>query len=67
MEGNKFKKYEGVCFKLILLGALLMAAGLGLSAVSPGLSIIGIYGGFILFVFTILLVLLYLVKDLKSE
>lgn len=67
LDENKFKKYENICYKLILLGALLMAAGLGLSAVGSGLSVIAIYGGFVIFVFTVLLVLLYLAKDLKSE
>ncbi len=67
LDENKFKKYEGFCFKAILLGALMFAAGLGISALSPGLSVIAIYGGFLVFVFTIILVLLYLAKDLKGE
>ena len=66
-DENSLKKYEGVCFKVIALGALMIAVGLGLSGMSPGLSVIAIYGGFLVFVFTVLLVLVYLVKDLKRD
>ena len=63
---SRFKTLENIFFILISLGALMVAAGLGFSAFSQGgLTTIAIYGGFLVMVFTIALVLLYVIKDFR--
>ena len=66
---NKSETTENYVIAIILIGALMLSAGIGLSTLSPnGIpAILSMLGSFITFTFTIILILLWLVKEFKGE
>jgi hypothetical protein len=66
---NKYEKVEGYCIMVLLAGALMLSAGIGLSALNPkGISaILAMLGSFISFIGTVGLIFTWLVQELFGE
>ena len=68
LKGNNFwERMENYCILSIIVGALLLSAGLGLSAViEKGISaVLALFGGFLTIAGTIVLVFSWVFKELK--
>jgi hypothetical protein len=66
---NKYERVEGYCIIVLLTGALMLSAGIGLSALNPkGISaILAMLGSFISFIGTVGLIFTWLVQELFGE
>ncbi len=66
---NKYEKVEGYCILVLLAGALMLSAGIGLTILSPkGISaVLAMLGSFISFIATISLIFTWLVQELFGE
>ena len=68
-SGNKFEKAEGYCIVLLLVGALMLSAGIGLTTIDPkGISaILAMLGSLIAFLSTVALIFTWLAQELFGE
>jgi hypothetical protein len=66
---NKYERFEGYCIMVLLAGALMLSAGIGLSALNPkGISaILAMLGSFISFIGTVGLIFTWLIQELFGE
>jgi len=66
---NKYETAENYSILFIIIGAAVLALGIGMTAVNPkGLSaILAMLGGLISFLFTITLVIVWLLQGFKKE
>jgi hypothetical protein len=66
---NRYERVEGYCIIVLLAGALMLSAGIGLSALNPkGISaILAMLGSFISFIGTVGLIFTWLVQELFGE
>ncbi len=68
-KGNRYEKMEGYCIIVLIIGALMLSAGIGLSAINTkGISaIMAMLGSVISFLATVALILVWLFKELQGE
>jgi len=69
LKGNSvWEKIENYCLLALFVGAIVLSAGLGLSALSPsGLpAVLAMTGGFVVISATTIMVFSWLAKDLKE-
>lgn len=66
---NKLETAENASIVFILVGALMLSAGIGLNifATKGFPTILAMLGSFITFAFTIILILIWLMKEFKGE
>jgi ABC-type multidrug transport system permease subunit len=66
---SRIETIENYLIAIVLAGAVMLSAGIGLSVLSPkGLpAILAMLGSFITFTSTIILILLWLMKEFKGE
>lgn len=66
---DKYETAENYSIMLIIVGAGILALGIGLTAINPkGISaILAMFGSLISFLFTIVLILVWFVKGTKKE
>ncbi|MEM5801776.1 MAG: hypothetical protein QXQ18_00065 [Candidatus Aenigmatarchaeota archaeon] len=66
---DKYETWENYTILFILVGAVILSSGIGLTAISQkGVpAILAIFGSFITFISTIVLILIWLVKSFKGE
>ena len=66
---NKLKRVEGFCILSVFLGAGVLSLGIGLSILNPkGISaILSMLGSVLAFLSTLVLIIVWLVKEWRSE
>lgn len=66
---NKYETAENYCIAFVALGAFILAAGIGLTALSTaGISaVLAMLGALIVFIFTVALILSWLAKEILSD
>lgn len=66
---NKYEKAEWYCILSLIVGALILSLGIGLTILNPkGISaILAMFGSLISFLATVALIFVWLIKELKSE
>jgi len=66
---DKVKRAEGFAIIFILFGGIILSVGIGLSILNPkGVSaILAMLGSFLVFVSTLGLVLIWLIKEFRSD
>lgn len=66
---DRFDTIENYLIFLIFIGALFLSTGIGLTVISPkGFSIIlAMMGALISFIFTVVLILFWLIKEFKES
>ena len=69
LKGNRYEKMEGYCIVILLIGALMLSAGIGLNAINTkGISaILAMLGSLISFLATVALIFVWLFKELQGE
>ena len=65
-SGNKFEKVEGYCIVTLLVGAIMLSSGIGLTVINPkGISaILAMLGSLIAFLATVALIFTWLAQEL---
>lgn len=68
-NGSKYERAEGYCIVVLLIGAIMLSAGIGLNVIgTKGISaVFAMLGSFIAFLATIALILTWLVQELFGE
>jgi membrane protein YdbS with pleckstrin-like domain len=69
MKGsNKIETAENISILFIIVGALVLSIGIGSTSITTkGIpAIISMFGAFLVFVFTIFLILIWLIKEFKE-
>jgi hypothetical protein len=68
-SGNKFERAEHYCIIVLLVGAIMLSTGIGLTAIEPkGISaIIAMLGSLIAFLATVALIFTWLTQELFGE
>jgi hypothetical protein len=68
-KGNRYEKMEGYCIVILLIGALMLSAGIGLTTISTkGIpAIMAMLGSLISFLATVALIFVWLFKELQGE
>jgi hypothetical protein len=68
-SGNKFERAERYCIIVLLVGAIMLSTGIGLTAIEPkGISaIIAMLGSLIAFLATVVLIFTWLTQELFGE
>jgi len=66
---GKWENAENISIALILLGAFILSLGIGLTILTPkGVpAILAMIGALISFVFTVVLIFIWLIKEIKGE
>lgn len=66
---DRFVKIEGYCILALIVGALVLSGGIGLSILNPkGISaILAMLGSVISFVAVVALIFVWLIKEFKGE
>jgi len=66
---DRFVKIEGYCILALIVGALVLSGGIGLSILNPkGISaILAMLGSVISFVAIVALIFVWLIKEFKGE
>ncbi len=66
---DRFVKIEGYCILALIVGALVLSGGIGLSILNPkGISaILAMLGSIISFVAVVALIFVWLIKEFKGE
>lgn len=66
---NKYERVEGYCILVLVVGALMLSTGIGLTVLNPkGISaIIAMLGSLIAFLATIALIMTWLVQELFGD
>jgi hypothetical protein len=69
IKGNRYEKMEGYCIVILLFGALMLSAGIGLTTISTkGIpAIMAMLGSLISFLATVALIFVWLFKELQGE
>ena len=64
---DKYETFENVCIGFIIVGGILLSSGMGLTIISPkgASAIIAMFGSFLIFLFTLFLILVWLVKEFR--
>ena len=68
-KGNRYEKMEGYCIVILLIGALMLSAGIGLTTISTkGIpAIMAMLGSLISFLATVALIFVWLFKEFQGE
>ena len=66
---DRFVKTEGYCILVLIIGALVLSGGIGLSILNPkGISaILAMIGSVLSFVAVVALIFVWLIKEFKGE
>lgn len=66
---NRYEKIEGYCVLILIVGAVILSAGIGLTIVTPkGIpAIMAMFGSLISFLATVALIFVWLFKELQGE
>ena len=64
-----FERMEGYCILILIIGAIMLSAGIGLTVISPkGIpAILTMLGSFISFLATVALIFVWIFKELQGE
>ena len=68
-DKTRYEKLEGYCIAILLIGALMLSAGIGLTIISTkGIpAIMAMLGSLISFLATVALIFVWLFKELQGE
>jgi hypothetical protein len=68
-SGNKFERAEGYCIMVLLVGAIMLSSGIGLTVLNPkGISaVLAMLGSFIAFLATVALIFTWLAQEMFGE
>jgi len=66
---TRYEKIEGYCIVIIIAGAVMLSAGIGLTVITPkGIpAIMAMLGSLISFLATVALIFVWLFKELQGE
>ncbi len=66
---TRYEKIEGYCILILIIGALMLSAGIGLTVISTtGIpAILAMLGSLISFLATVVLIFVWLFKELQGE